>query len=66
MVKVFNCKKVDVTRRDNSIVYNKTKDYENVNIECNYKNWLLVIGTVILLNFIILKLIGKKVLLKYL
>ena len=69
LVKVINCKKGDVTRRENSIVYNKNKNNEN-NLEnypqFNLKNWIMMVGLLLILNLIILKTIGKKFLLKYL
>lgn len=69
LVKVINCKKGDVTRRENSIVYTKNKNTENSlenYIQFNLKNWIMMIGLLLILNLIVLKTIGKKFILKYL
>ena len=69
MVKVINCKKGDVTRRENSIIYTKNKNSDDTlqNLpQFNFKNWLMMIGLLMILNLIVIKAIGKKRLLKYL
>jgi len=73
LVKVINCKGGDITRRENSVVYaeNATStasffsDY-NIDTLFDYKNWIIPIIILLFINFIILKTVNKKRLLKYL